>query len=66
MYSCTSSKKNILKAFLVSRSIVNKPVSCKFCITGKQKHVILYEVFKTIWTLVHPCQIDHASPLVLH
>ena len=66
MYSCTSSMKNILKAFLVSRSIVNKPVNCQFRIKGKQKHFILYEAFKTIWTLVRTCPNGHASPLVLH
>ena len=26
--SCTISKKNVLKAFLISLSIVNKPVNC--------------------------------------
>ena len=27
-HSCTISKKNVLKAFLISLSIVNKPVNC--------------------------------------
>ena len=52
MYSCTSSKKSILKAFMVSQT--------------RKKHVILYEAFKTIWTLVRTYQNGHASPLVLH
>ena len=35
-HSCTSSKKNVVKAFF-PRSIVNKPVNYQFCIKGKQK-----------------------------
>ena len=37
-HSSTSSKKNVLKAFLISGCIqVNKPVNCQLCIKGKQK-----------------------------
>ena len=37
-YSCTGSKKNVLKAFFViSRFIENKPVNWQLCIKGKQK-----------------------------
>ena len=46
-HSCTSSKKNVSKAF--------------FDITFY--FIILEEVFKTIWTRVHTCQNGHASPL---
>ena len=36
-YSCTSSKKNVLKAFLISRSIVNIPLNGQLRLKEKQK-----------------------------
>ena len=42
---------------------VNKPVKPGSYGVKESKNVILYEVFKTIWTHVRTCQNGHATPL---
>ena len=45
-YSCISSKYIVLKAFLISRCIVNIPVKGQLCIKEKQKRYFVRKFLK--------------------